>query len=188
MMSYEVHGARVSSSAVREALAAGDMALAAGLLGRPYSISGHVIHGRRLGRTLGATGAARDDGFRTLNLRFAHPKPAARGIFAVLTHGLDEAPLPGVASLGMRPTVDDSGRVLLEVHCLQWPVALGAEGGYGKLVRVELLHKLRDEARYETLDALAAAIAGDAADARAWFAAHGGAFAATGRQTTRDRI
>ena len=115
MMSYDVHGASVSSSAVREALAAGDMALAAGLLGRPYSISGHVIHGRRLGRTLGATGAAHDDGFRTLNLRFAHPKPAARGIFAVLTHGLDEAPLPGVASLGMRPTVDDSGRVLLEV-------------------------------------------------------------------------
>jgi riboflavin kinase/FMN adenylyltransferase len=188
MMSYEVHGARVSSSAVREALAAGDMALAAGLLGRPYSISGHVIHGRRLGRTLGATGAARDDGFRTLNLRFAHPKPAARGIFAVLTHGLDEAPLPGVASLGMRPTVDDSGRVLLEVHCLEWPAALGPEGGYGKLVRVELLHKLRDEARYDGLEALTAAIRRDVDDARAWLRTHAASHVATGRQTTRDRI
>jgi riboflavin kinase/FMN adenylyltransferase len=84
----------------------------------------------------------------------------------------------------MRPTVDDSGRVLLEVHCLDWPATLGAEGGYGKLVCVELLHKLRDEARYDTLEALTAAIAGDAAAARAWFAAH----AAIGRQTTRDRI
>jgi riboflavin kinase/FMN adenylyltransferase len=184
MMSYEVHGARVSSSAVREALAAGDMERAAGLLGRPFGISGHVVHGRRLGRALGARNAARDDGFRTLNLRFPHPKPAARGIFVVLVHGLGAAPLAGVASLGMRPTVDDSGRVLLEVHCLDWPAALSAEGGYGKLVCVELLHKLRDEARYDTLEALTAAIAGDAAAARAWFAAH----AAIGRQTTRDRI
>ena len=76
------------------------------------------------------------------------------GIFAVRTHGLADQPLDGVASLGKRPTVDDSGRVLLEVHCLEWPAALGAEGGYGKLVRVELLHKLRDEARYDGLEAL----------------------------------
>jgi riboflavin kinase / FMN adenylyltransferase len=183
MMSYEVHGARVSSSAVREALAAGDMERAAGLLGRPYAISGHVIHGRKLGRALGATRSPGDDGFRTLNLRFPHPKPAAKGIFVVLAHGLAEAPLPGVASLGMRPTVDDSGRVLLEVHCLDWPAALGAEGGYGKLVRVELLHKLRDEARFSDLAELAAAIHRDVEDARNWFAAQ----AAT-RQTTRDRI
>src|SRR6478752_8523145 len=192
MLSYEVHGLRVSSSAVRAALAAGDMAAAAALLGRPYSVSGRVIHGARLGRVLGETGAGRGDGFRTLNVRFRHAKPAAMGIFVVRVHGLgatsQERPVAGVASLGKRPTVDDSGRVLLEVHCLDWPDALGAEGGYGKLVRVELMHKLRDEARYETLDALTTAIAGDAADARAWFAAHGGAFAATGRQTTRDRI
>jgi riboflavin kinase/FMN adenylyltransferase len=107
MMSYEVHGLRVSSSAVREALADGDMDRAAALLGRPYSISGHVVHGRKLGRELG---------FRTLNLRFPHPKPAAMGIFVVRVHGLAGTPLPGVASLGMRPTVEDSGRVLLETH------------------------------------------------------------------------
>jgi riboflavin kinase / FMN adenylyltransferase len=175
MNSYEVRGLRVSSSAVREALEAGDMAQAATLLGRPYSISGHVVHGRKLGRNLG---------FRTLNLRFSHPKPAALGIYAVQVHGLTDAPLDGVASLGKRPTVDDSGRVLLEVYCLDWPAALGAEGGYGKLVRVELLHKLRDEARYDGLEALTAAIRQDTANARAFLASH----AAQHRQTSRDRI
>jgi len=175
MNSYEVRGLRVSSSAVRDALAAGDMAQAAALLGRPYSISGHVVHGKKLGRDLG---------FRTLNLRFSHPKPAALGIYAVRVHGLVDRPLDGVASLGKRPTVDDSGRVLLEVYCLEWPAALGAEGGYGKLVRVELLHKLRDEARYDGLETLTAAIRQDTLDARAFLAAH----AAQHRQTSRDRI
>lgn len=162
MMSYEVHGLRVSSSAVREALATGDMERAAALLGRPYSISGHVVHGRKLGRELG---------FRTLNLRFPHPKPAAMGIFVVRVHGLQDTPLPGVASLGVRPTVEDAGRVLLETHCLDWPAPLGAETGYGRVLRVELLHKLHDERKYGSLDALRAGIAQDEADARAWFAA-----------------
>lgn len=184
MLSYEVHGLRVSSSAVRDALAAGDMEQAARLLGRPYAISGHVIHGRKLGRALGESATGRADGFRTLNLRFGHARPAASGIFAVRTHGLADEPLDGVASLGVRPTIEDAGRVLLEVHCLDWPAALGVEGGYGRLVRVELLHKLRDEARYDGLDALTAAIAADVAHARDWFAAH----AAVRRQTTRDRI
>jgi riboflavin kinase/FMN adenylyltransferase len=188
MMSYEVHGQRVSSSAVRAALAAGDMAEAAALLGRPYCISGRVVRGARLGRSLGETSVGRGDGFRTLNIRFGHPKPAAMGIFVVRVHGLGATPLAGVASLGKRPTVDDSGRVLLEVHCLEWPAVLGAEGGYGKLVRVELLHKLRDEARYDSLAELAAAIGRDAADARAFLASQAAAHAATGRQTTRDRI
>ena len=119
MQSYEVHGLRVSSSAVREALGAGDMARVQSLLGRPYSISGHVVHGRKLGRELG---------FPTLNLRFAHAKPAAGGIFVVQVHGLAERPLRGVASLGVRPTVEDAGRVLLETHCLDWPAALGRDG------------------------------------------------------------
>jgi len=164
MMSYEVHGLRVSSSAVREALAAGAMEQVAALLGRPYSISGHVLHGAKLGRELG---------FRTLNLRFHHRKPAAHGIFVVRVHGLADAPLPGVASLGMRPTVDDSGRVLLEAHCLAWPSHLGDDGAYGRVVRVELLHKLHDERRYESLQALKAGIAADEDEARAWFAQHG---------------
>lgn len=172
MLSYEVHGVRVSSSVVRDALIAGDMAQVAALLGRPYAISGHVVHGQKLGRTLDC---------RTLNVRFGHEKPATTGIFVVRTHGLADHPLEGVASLGVRPTVEESGRVLLEVHCFDWPAALGSEGGYGKIVRVELLHKLRDEARYDGLDALQAAIHKDIADAKAFFQAQG-------RQTTRDRI
>lgn len=193
MNSYEVHGLRVSSSAVRQALGAGDMQAAARLLGRPYTISGHVVHGRKLGRELGATEAGMGDGFRTLNLRFAHWKPAASGIFAVLVHGLAEAPLPGVANLGVRPSLDpgdvNGGRVLLETHCLQWPAALGAEGAYGKIVRVELLHKLHDELKYDGLDALTAGIAKDCADARAYFAsAQAPNHTETRRQTTRDRI
>lgn len=167
MMSYEVHGLRVSSSAVREALAAGDMARAATLLGRPYAISGHVVHGRKLGRELG---------FRTLNLRFPFKRPAAHGIFVVKVHGLGRLGgglvLPGVASLGVRPTVEDAGRVLLETHCLDWPDTLGPEAGYGELISVELLHKLHDERRYDSLDALRAGIAQDEADARAWLAEH----------------
>jgi len=175
MNSYEVHGLRVSSSAVREALAEGDMAKAAALLGRPYSISGHVVHGKKLGRDLG---------FRTLNLRFPYARSAAMGIFAVRVHGLVDRVVDGVASLGVRPTVDDSGRVLLETHCLDWPAELGTEGGYGKIVRVELLQKLRDEARYDGLEALTEAIRLDARNAQDFLAAH----AAQRRQTTRDRI
>jgi riboflavin kinase/FMN adenylyltransferase len=171
MNSYEVHGLRVSSSAVREALALGDMAMAASLLGRPYAVSGRVLHGRKLGRTLGAS-AAGDDGFRTLNLRFPHPKPAAQGIFAARVHGLADHPLDGVASLGVRPTVENGGRMLLEVHCLAWPEELGFEGGYGRCVKVELLHKLHDERLYPTIDALRVGIAQDVRDARAWFDAH----------------
>jgi riboflavin kinase/FMN adenylyltransferase len=163
MMSYEVHGLRVSSSAVREALAHGDMARAEALLGRPYAISGRVQHGRKLGRDLG---------FRTLNLRFGHAQPAAMGIFVVRVHGLAGQALRGVASLGVRPTVEDAGRVLLEVHCLEWPAPLGPEGGYGRCVRVDLLHKLHDELKYESLEALREGIARDTAAARAWFDTH----------------
>jgi len=162
MLSYEVHGLRVSSSAVREALGSGDMPRAAALLGRPYAISGHVVHGRKLGRTLG---------FRTLNLRFGHARPAAMGIFVVEVQGLADQPLHGVASLGVRPTVEDAGRVLLEVHCLQWPAALATDAAYGRCISVQLLHKLHDERKYDGLDALQAGIAQDTADARAWFAA-----------------
>ncbi len=164
MMSYEVHGLRVSSSAVREALAHGDMARAEALLGRPYAISGRVQHGRKLGRDLG---------FRTLNLRFGHAQPAAMGIFVVRVHGLAGQALRGVASLGVRPTVEDAGRVLLEVHCLEWPAALGIDGAYGRLVRVDLLHKLHDELKYDSLEALREGIARDTEAARAWHARPG---------------
>ena len=178
MQSYEVHGLRVSSTEVRAALDEGRMQDAARLLGRPYSISGHVVHGRKLGRALAETATGKGDGFRTLNLRFsrrAHAwKPAASGIFVVEVHGLGDAPLAGVANLGVRPSLDpndvNGGRVLLETHVLDWPPHLGPEGAYGKIIRVDLLHKLHDELRYHSLAALTEGIARDCADARAWLA------------------
>ena len=175
MNSYEVHGIRVSSSAVRESLAKGDMKVVARLLGRPYSISGHVVHGRKLGRGLGASHEGAQDGFRTLNLRFSHWQPAASGIFNVEVHGLSPQALPGVANLGIRPSLDpndvNGGRVLLETHCLDWPNQLGVEGGYSKIIRVDLLHKLHDELKYDSFEALTAGIEKDCDDARAFFAA-----------------
>lgn len=148
-------GVRVSSSAIRQALAAGDFDLAKELLGHSYTISGHVIHGKKLGAKLG---------FPTMNLRVAHKSPALSGIFVVQVHGLADRPLPGVASLGVRPTVDDSGRVLLETHVFDY-----AQNAYGKLIRVEFLKKLRDEEKYDDLATLTAAIARDSEQARAHF-------------------
>lgn len=152
-------GARVSSSAVRAALAAGDFSHARALLGHPYSISGHVVHGKKLGRTIG---------FPTLNLRVNHKLPALSGIFVVNVHGLAEHPLPAVASIGIRPTVDDSGRVLLESYILDF-----AGDCYGKLIQVEFLQKLRDEEKYVDLPTLTAAITHDVSNARAYFRQHG---------------
>ena len=148
---------RISSSAVRAALAAGDLQATCALLGHPYAMSGHVIHGAKLGRTLG---------FPTLNLRVTH-RPALQGIFVVQVHGLADQPLPAVASLGVRPTVEDAGRMLLEVHIFDYDRPC-----YGKLVRVEFLQKLRDEEKYVDLDTLTAAIHQDAHQARAWFSDH----------------
>ncbi len=151
-------GIRISSSAVRAALASADFPLARRLLGHHYSMSGHVIHGKKLGRTLG---------FPTLNLRVAHQRPALlSGIFVVQVHGLALQPLPAVASLGFRPTVDNSGHVLLEVHVFDFD-----ESCYGRVVRIEFLHKLRDEEKYHDLPTLTTAIQRDAQSARNWFAA-----------------
>lgn len=155
MGTVERNGERISSSAVRAALAAGNFDEAKHLLGRPYQISGHVVHGQKLGRTLG---------FPTLNLRIAHHKPAVMGIFVVQVHGLSEAPLPAVASMGVRPTVDDSGRVLLETHILDHRV-----DAYGKVIHVEFLQKLRDEEKYVDLPTLTDAINRDADRARSYF-------------------
>jgi riboflavin kinase/FMN adenylyltransferase len=100
-----------------------------------------------------------------MNLRIAHRHPAVQGVFAVRVHGLGDAARPGVASIGLRPTVEDSGRWMLEVHLFDF-----ADHVYGRLVRVEFLQKLRDEVRYASLVELTAAIAEDARRARALFA------------------
>ena len=126
---------------------------------RDSHISGHVIHGQKLGRTLG---------FPTMNLRVAERCAARSGIYVVQVYGLGDRALPAVASLGVRPTVEDRGRVLLESHLLDETV-----NAYGKLVRIEFLHKLRDEEKFPDLPSLTAAIAEDARNARAYFAVHG---------------
>lgn len=155
MGSVSEGGVRISSSAVRQALTEGDLEHARRLLGHGYAISGHVVHGRKLGRDLG---------FPTINLRISHKRPAVNGIFVVQVHGLAEHALPGVASIGVRPTIEDAGRVLLEVHLFDFDQSI-----YGKVVRVEFMKKLRDEARFDSLEELTAAIAKDSAEARAFF-------------------
>jgi riboflavin kinase/FMN adenylyltransferase len=166
-MATVMNGAtRISSSAVRSALAEGDFPHAEQLLGHPYSISGHVVHGQKLGRTLG---------YPTLNLRVPH-RPALSGIFIVQVHGIADAPLPAVASLGVRPTVEDAGRVLLEVHIFDFAANL-----YGQRVKVEFLQKIRDEEKFIDLATLTVAIERDAALARAYFRERSGAVTATDR-------
>ena len=149
----EVAGERASSTAVRSALAAGELDHAARLLGRPYSISGRVVHGDKLGR---------DIGFPTANIQLKHNRPPLMGIFAVELCGLNGAPLPGVASLGKRPTVKSADAVpVLEVHLFDFNADI-----YARRVRVEFLHKLRDEAKYPDLDSLVAQIRRDVDNAK----------------------
>lgn len=155
----DAHGQRISSSALRTALAVGDLARGQALLGRSYRISGHVIHGQKLGRNLG---------FPTLNLRVPAPCAARSGIYVVRVHGLGDTVLPGVASLGVRPTVTSHGTLLLETHILDRTV-----DAYGKLVCVEFLEFLRDEESFPDLMTLTAAIRQDVQGARDYFASHG---------------
>ncbi len=147
-------GTRVSSSAVRAALAAGEFDAAERLLGHPYTISGRVAHGAKFGRSLG---------FPTANIVLRRPPPLS-GIFVVEVDGLG----PGVASIGRRPTVNPVPLPLLEVHLFDWERDL-----YGEHLRVRFLKKLRDERKYDGLDALREAIAHDARQARDYFVNHG---------------
>jgi len=149
----EVAGERASSTLVRQALAAGELEHAARLLGQPYSISGRVVHGDKLGR---------DIGFPTANIQLKHNRPPLMGIFAVELCGLNGAPLPGVASLGRRPTVKGADAVpVLEVHLFDFDADI-----YGRRVRVDFLHKLREEEKYPDLDSLVAQIRRDVENAK----------------------
>lgn len=141
---------RVSSTRVRAALAAGDLQEATSLLGRPYSISGKVVHGAKRGRQLG---------FPTANVHMRHERPALTGVYAVKLDGLN-----GVANLGVRPTIAGIPKLSLEVHVLDFYGNL-----YGKHVHVEFLHKIRAEMKFDGLDALKAQIAYDAMVARNFF-------------------
>ncbi|MCX7139695.1 MAG: bifunctional riboflavin kinase/FAD synthetase [Proteobacteria bacterium] len=158
MPTVESEGVRVSSSVVRTALAAGRLAEAETLLGRPYSISGRVVHGDKLGRTIG---------YPTANVQLRHNRPPLSGIFAVRTIDGQGRVRDGAASLGLRPTVDDCGRAKLEVHLLDFAGDL-----YGQHLRVDFLHKIRDEQKFPDLDALKARIAEDCDIARELLAAN----------------
>ena len=155
MPTVAIDGERASSSAVRSALALGNVEHAAKLLGRPYTISGHVAHGDKLGRNLG---------FPTANVVLRH-KPALSGIFAVRVHGLGGEARSGVASLGVRPTVKQGAKPLLEIFVFDLDEAI-----YGRRIAVEFLHRLRDEERYADLDQLTRQIRIDVAQARDYFA------------------
>lgn len=146
---------RASSSAVRTALSAGDMRRATQLLGRPYSIDGRVIHGRKVGRQLG---------FATANIRIKHRRPPLMGVFAVEVRGLDGGPHRGVANLGLRPSADDTPHPLLEVHLFDFSGEI-----YGRHLNVRFLHKLRNEIHFPDFEALKKQIADDVAAAHTYF-------------------
>jgi len=145
-------GLRIGSGAIRAALAAGDLALAARLLGRPYSMRGRVVAGERRGREFG---------FPTANLRLGRRQTPFDGIFAVRVRGLGRGAADAVASLGTRPTV---GGVtpLLEVHVFDFAGDL-----YGRELEVEFVARLRDELRFDNVDAMIEQMHRDAAAARA---------------------
>ena len=154
MPRVDFNSERVSSTRVRDALFSGNLALAAQLLGRNYSVSGKVVHGAKRGRELG---------FPTANIHMRHERPALTGVYAVKLDGLNS-----VANLGVRPTfkqgVAGVPKLLLEVHILDFNGDL-----YGRHVHVEFLHKIREEMKFDSLDALKAQIASDIVTARDFF-------------------
>ncbi len=149
-------GVRVSSTVIREALAAGHLERATSLLGRPYQMSGRIIKGRQVGRTLG---------YATANVDLRRRQSAVMGIFAVRVSGLAEVPLDGVASVGTRPTFD-LVKPLLEVHLFDFDRDI-----YGEYIQVEFIAHLRDEEKYDTVDELVAQMDNDAENARSILAA-----------------
>jgi len=149
--SITIDGLRVSSTAIRDALAAGDIETATRLLGRPYRMSGRVVRGERVGRTLG---------FPTANVDLRRRQCALDGVFAVRVHGLGESPVDGVASVGSRPTFEGS-KPLLEVHLFDF-----AEDVYGRFIDVDFVARLRSQEKYDDIDGLVAQMHLDADNAR----------------------
>ena len=154
MHSLAIDGARVSSTRIRTALAAADLAQAEKLLGRPVRLCGRVAHGDKLGRTLGVP---------TANIHLHRQNTPLKGIYVVELFGLPVEPLAGVASIGTRPTVGGT-RILLEVHLFDFDQDI-----YGKYVHVNFLHRLRDEKRFDSIAELKTHIQQDVSDARAFF-------------------
>jgi riboflavin kinase/FMN adenylyltransferase len=159
MSSILQDGIRISSTAVRLALSEGNLNLAQGYLGRPYSVSGRVKHGEKVGRKLG---------YPTANIQFKHNRAPLRGVFVVGVRIEDGVLHQGVASLGVRPTLEQCGKPVLEVHLFDF-----AQQIYGKHLQVDFLHKLRDELKFSGLDSLTKQIALDVEQAKHWFIQNG---------------
>jgi len=159
MQSFTINNQRVSSTSVRSALTSGNLTLASEMLGRPYSISGRIITGAKLGKKLG---------FPTANIQLQHNHAPLSGIFVVEVHGASAASpsmvIPGVASLGVRPTVVKNGEPVLEVHLLDFNQEI-----YGRRIRVDFLHKLRDEKMFPNLETLTEQIEKDVENTRNYF-------------------
>ena len=155
MASVVVAGARVSSTAIRYCLEMGDLEIARRLLGRSYAISGRVVDGDKLGARIG---------YPTANVQLKRLKAPLSGIFVVEVEGLSSLPLPGVASLGVRPTVKERGRPTLEVHLFDFNERI-----YGRRITVNFLQKLRDEQKFTDLNTLTEQIRRDADMARRFF-------------------
>ena len=151
-------GVRISSTAVRAALVAGQMRTAQRYLGRHYSISGRVVHGDGMGKKIG---------YPTANIQLKHNRPPLYGIFVVRVHAEGLGVLQGVASLGVRPTVRNDDKPVLEAHLFEFALQI-----YGKHLRVEFLHKLRDEEKFPDVEALTRQIALDVKNAKQWFEQH----------------
>ncbi len=149
---------RISSTAVRGALAAGQLKRVHDYLGRAYSISGRVVHGDGVGRKLG---------YPTANIQLKHNRPPLSGIFVVEAHSADFGVLQGVASLGVRPTLKYDALPILEVHLFEFKQDI-----YGKRLRVEFLQKRRDEQKFPDVGALTRQIALDVENAKNWFEQH----------------
>lgn len=156
MHTFEIDAERVSSTRIRKALEKGDMSEAEKLLGRRYRMSGRVAHGEKLGRELG---------FPTANIHLHRQASAIQGIFVVEVFGLDDEPLQGVASVGTRPTVNET-KTLLEVYLFDFDQDI-----YGRHIQVSFLKKLRDEEKFNSLDELKEKIQWDVEQAQAYFAA-----------------
>jgi len=151
-----LEGERVSSTRIREALETSDFALAERLLGRPYSISGKVVYGRQLGATIGTP---------TANLELRRLRAPLSGVYAVEVSGNSLENVPGVANVGVRPTVNDSIKANLEVHLLDREIYL-----YGQHIEVTFRHRLREEKKFSSVEELRENIARDIAATRDWFA------------------
>ena len=155
---FDMAGERVSSTRIRATLLEADFSKAAELLGKPFKLSGKVLKGKQLGRTIGSP---------TANIALKRVKSPLHGVYAVRVSGGGLSNAAGVANVGVRPTVNDGTLANLEVHLFDFDGDL-----YGERLSVEFMTKLRDEKKFESLDALKAAIAADQQAARAWHASH----------------